>query len=80
MKLTKWKKEKRIIIMAANSEVIVILKKLSFNQKEADAFIKSLKIVKQSFNIEDNNNKDINIEEEFVKIIDEVYGNAIQKD
>ncbi len=70
--------------MAANNEIKEILKKLNFNQKEANAFIKSLSIVKRSFNIEEENSmdagkKDINIEEEFVGIIDEVFGNAIQK-
>ena len=70
--------------MAANNEIKEILKKLNFNQKEVNAFIKSLSIVKRSFNIEEENSmdagkKDINIEEEFVGIIDEVFGNAIQK-
>jgi hypothetical protein len=70
--------------MAANNEIKEILKKLNFNQKEANAFIKSLSVVKRSFNIEEENSmdagkKDINIEEEFVGIIDEVFGNAIQK-
>ena len=70
--------------MAVNEEVLEILKTLNFNQKEANAFVKSLHIVKKSFGNEDVNNvddnkKEINIEEEFVEIIDEVFGNAIQK-
>jgi hypothetical protein len=59
--------------MAANNGVKEILKKLNFNQKEANAFINSLEIVKKSFK------EEINIEEELVGIIDGVFGNEIQK-
>lgn len=60
--------------MAANNEIKTILKMLNFNQKETNAFIQSLNIVKKSFEVED-----INVEDELVEIIDGVFGNEIQK-
>lgn len=53
-------------------ELIKLLESLSFSQRECDAFIKCLKIIKQA-----QQDESINVLDKFKEIINEVVNDAV---